>query len=148
MSLKQDPLQSAIEKRFAQLGGVTRPRQREETNEQIEFFRWVQANKAKHPLLDLIHHIPNGEKRDKVTAARLKRMGLKPGVWDVHCPAVVLGGKHGLYIEFKSSTGSATKEQVAFRKALEPLYEFSVCRSWVEAASAVIDFYQLPLQKV
>ena len=32
-----------------------------------------------------MHHIPNGGKRGKAEAARLKAMGVKPGVSDIFC---------------------------------------------------------------
>ena len=144
-------MQSAIEQRFKQLQTSSGTRASLEANEQIAFFEWIEVHKAKYPELRWIHHIPNGEKRDKFTAARLKRMGVRAGVWDVFCPATteesgLLG--IGLYIEFKGPKGSLTKEQCEFRDALLPFYVFRVCKSWIEAVSCVVEFYELPVELI
>lgn len=44
--------------------------------------------------------IPNGGLRDKVTAARLKAEGVKPGVPDIFVPHA-RHGRYGLFIEMK-----------------------------------------------
>ena len=70
-------------------------------------------------------HVPNGEDRNIVTAAALKRMGVLAGVWDI--PIFGPGGRIFL-LEMKrpTKTGELRKplenklsdEQVAFRRAL------------------------------
>jgi hypothetical protein len=57
-------------------------------------------------------HIPNGEKRDPIIAAILKRMGVKQGAADVLILRPV-----GLFvwIELKSNTGSLSRPQREWR---------------------------------
>lgn len=51
----------------------------------------------------IIFHIPNGERRDAVTGARLKRAGVVAGIPDLCIP--INNGKYGaLYIELKDGT--------------------------------------------
>ena len=45
-------------------------------------------------------HIPNGGKRTKIEASRLKAMGVLPAVPDLFL-ALPLGGYHGMFIEVK-----------------------------------------------
>ncbi len=53
--------------------------------------------------------MPNGGKRDKATAAVLKRQGVKAGVPDIMLPAA-RAGYHGLYIELKAGENTTTKK--------------------------------------
>lgn len=55
--------------------------------------------------------VPNGEKRDKITAARLKRLGVAAGVPDI---ALVLPNGKAAFIEVKQPGGRLSLEQVAF----------------------------------
>lgn len=58
----------------------------------------------------LAFHVPNGEKRDRRTAARLQAMGVRPGVSDFL--VVVSGRLH--CIELKTGTGRLSAEQRVF----------------------------------
>ena len=55
-------------------------------------------------------HVPNGERRDRRTAARLKAMGVVPGVSDFLM--VVAGRTH--FIELKAATGRLSADQRVF----------------------------------
>lgn len=56
--------------------------------------------------------VPNGEKRDKITASRLKRLGVRAGVADL---AFVLPGGSAAYLELKAGKdGRQSKEQKQF----------------------------------
>ncbi|MCM5558506.1 hypothetical protein [Pleomorphomonas sp. JP5] len=56
--------------------------------------------------------VPNGEKRDKITASRLKRLGVRAGVADV---AFVLPGGAAAYLELKAGKdGRQSDEQKQF----------------------------------
>jgi hypothetical protein len=61
-------------------------------------------------------HIASGEKRDQVTAARLKRMGVTPG-W----PDLVFFGPGGAvcFVELKAKAGRLSEAQAAIRQHLE-----------------------------
>lgn len=108
-----------------------------ESEEQQALFQWAAAARGRFPELALMHHIPNGGKRDKVTAARLKAEGAKAGVPDIFLP-VARGGKHGLYIEMKTESGVASKEQIEFINAVRLQgYEAVVCRGWVNAKACI-----------
>ena len=108
-----------------------------ESIEQINLFRWAVLNEAAHPELLLLHHIPNGGKRDKKTAARLKMEGVKAGVPDI-CLPVSRGKYHGLYIELKTGANKTTDNQDAWLDALSKQeYYTAVCYGWEEAAKTI-----------
>ena len=112
-----------------------------EHQEQAALFEWAAFQECVWPELRLLHAIPNGGKRDKVTAARLKAEGVKPGVPDV-CLPVPRGDKHGLYIEMKRRRGgSVSADQL---KWLENLmrqgYECQVCRGCEEARITIMEY--------
>lgn len=89
-----------------------------EDEEQAAVFEWAALMEHKYPCLHIMYHVPNGEKRDKATAAKLKRMGVKPGVCDIVLPAA-RGGYHGLYIEMKVGDNKPSPEQKDFMRALD-----------------------------
>lgn len=72
--------------------------------EQTCLFRWAALESGAHPELALLHAIPNGGKRSKSEAARMKAAGVKPGV-PGHVPAGGPGGVSRLYIELKRRDG-------------------------------------------
>lgn len=65
--------------------------------------RWVASMESDvlYPGIELIFHIPNGGKRSKVEASRLKAEGVRRGVSDYLLP-VARRGFHGLWIELKA----------------------------------------------
>lgn len=77
-----------------------------ESQEQIIIFQWCNRNKNEYPELNFIFAIPNGGKRNIVTASRLKLEGVKPGVPDMFLP-VARHNYHGLFIELKRLKGGA-----------------------------------------
>ena len=114
-----------------------------EATEQIALFEWSKwiANRA--PELDLLLHIPNGEKRDKATAARLQRMGVRAGVPDVLLP-VARAGKHGLWIELKDGRNRTTAFQDRWLTDLRGHgYACHVCYGWQAAARVIVDYLGL-----
>lgn len=112
-----------------------------EHQEQAALFEWAAFQECVWPELRLLHAIPNGGKRDKVTAARLKAEGVKPGVPDV-CLPVPRGEKHGLYIEMKRRRGGTVSADQL--KWLENLmrqgYECHVCRGCEEARMTIMEY--------
>ena len=111
-----------------------------EHEEQASLIRWAELRQAEWPELALLHAIPNGGDRHRVTAAKLKAEGVRPGVPDL-CLPVPRGGWHGLYIELKTRTGRASKDQRRWIAALRRLgYRAEICRGW-EAARVVIENY-------
>ncbi len=95
-------------------------------------FDWREIAQAQHPVLRLLHAIPNGaglrhtvKRRSDGTKTRfsregykLKREGMTAGVPDVCLPAA-RGPYHGLYIEHKTKTGTTSEAQRQFIAGLE-----------------------------
>ncbi|MCP4544762.1 MAG: VRR-NUC domain-containing protein [Chloroflexi bacterium] len=89
-----------------------------EHTEQAAVIKWARDAEIIWPELALLHAIPNGGKREKKVAARLKAEGVKPGVPDM-CLPVARGGYHSLWIELKTERGRLTAEQNWWLGALE-----------------------------
>lgn len=103
--------------------------------------RWAAGKIGQWPELVLLHHIPNGGFRGKREAARLKRMGVKPGVPDLHLP-VARGGFHGLYVEMKRRDGGrVSSEQRVWLAALHAAgHCVAVCEGWEQAVAVIRDY--------
>jgi hypothetical protein len=112
-----------------------------EHQEQAALFEWAAFQECVWPELRLLHAIPNGGKRDKVTAARLKAEGVKPGVPDV-CLPVPRGDKHGLYIEMKRRKGgTVSADQLKWiENLMRQGYECHVCRGCEEARMTILAY--------
>jgi hypothetical protein len=110
---------------------------------QIALFAWASQNISRYPQLRWLHAIPNGERRDKITAARLKMAGVKSGVWDIFLP-VTTKVWAGLYIEMKrpkskgKPAGKLSEKQIDFGKFVHNQgYKTDVAYSWQEAADHI-----------
>ena len=113
---------------------LTRP----EVTDQIAVFQWAARMEGRWPALALLHHSPNGGKRDAREAAKLKRMGVKPGVPDLMLP-VAREGYIGLAIEMKVWPKQPTDLQAAWLRELQREgWRCRVCYS----ATAAIDILQ------
>ena len=111
-----------------------------EADEQEALFRWAEWESKRTPELKLLFHVPNGGRRDKVTAARLKAQGVKPGVPDLFLP-VARHGKHGLWIELKTAVGRPSLNQCEWIGDLKDQgYEAYICYGW-EEARGVLEAY-------
>jgi len=64
-------------------------------------------------------HTPNGELRDKRAAAKLKAMGVLPGVADLIFVWRGPAAPHLLFLELKTERGSLSADQVAFGDAVQ-----------------------------
>src|SRR5208337_192480 len=88
-----------------------------EDAESMALIAWRDLHVRKHKELRLLAHIPNGGYRNVREAARLKKMGVLPGVSDYFLPVpMAVNGAmpkrsfhrseyHGLWIELKSAAG-------------------------------------------
>lgn len=114
-----------------------------------------------NPELELFHAIPNGGKRDKITAGKLKAEGVKAGVLDTFLPVpkpfqypheglgeMVTATYNGLYIEFKApqyatrKDGGLSEAQNRFINNVRHTgYCARVAYSWREAANILIAYY-------
>lgn len=73
---------------------------------QSAYFDWARQ----HSEARRAYAIPNGGKRNLLTAARLKKEGVRAGVLDL-CLPIPRGGSAGLYIEFKAGSNNLSSEQ-------------------------------------
>lgn len=92
-------------------------------------------------LLDLMgwrwNHCPNGGRRGKVEAARLKGAGVKAGVPDVMIYEPWQLG-FGVAIELKSAKGTATPNQKKWLADLETRgWHTAICRNLAEVVSVI-----------
>lgn len=106
--------------------------------EQTCLFRWAMLMEREMPELKLLHAIPNGGKRSKAEAARMKAAGVKAGVPDM-CLPVPRGTYSGLYIELKRQKGGRlSNEQMEWLGRLRKQgYAAYVCYGWQEAAGVI-----------
>lgn len=96
--------------------GQDKPRSREESAMQIlcvREFRKIWPEYARKLL-----SIPNGGKRDRITAAIMVAEGSLRGAWDLLL-AVKRPPYSGMWIESKSRDGVLSKDQVLFQQAME-----------------------------
>ena len=85
--------------------------------------------------------IPNGGKRNLVTAKIMRDEGVIPGIPDLMLAAPSASGLHGLFIELKTARGSVSQAQRKAHAALEDQgYRVAVARGY-EAAKAAITEY-------
>ena len=119
---------------------TTYTRRDSEDAEQETVIQWVRICSGRWPELKLLHHIPNGGRRNAKEAAKFKRMGVLAGVADLHLP-VARGGYHGLYIEMKYDDGRILESQKSFLKAAAA--EGNYCIVCYSAADAIeiLDLY-------
>lgn len=100
-------------------------------------FQWVGLMSGRHRLLRFMFHTPNGGKRPKGEAGKLRAMGQKPGVPDLMLPRRC-GVYAGLAIELKSPKGRVSDDQCDWLAALdEEGYLTAVCRD-LDAFQAVV----------
>ena len=125
-----------------------------ESAHQKAVFAWAALNLDKYPMLAFMHAIPNGGKRDAMTAARMKAEGVRAGVPDIFLPwpvyddtwfnidekGNVTGGKwsHGLYIEMKTKGGKISDNQKIFIDYLNNNnYEVVICYDYKSAITEI-----------
>lgn len=114
--------------------------------EQITLFHWVKMNTSKYPELELLFHIPNGGHRALSEAKRFKAQGVRAGVPDLFLP-VASDGYHGLFIELKSMSGKASKDQLYWIDELNKEgYLAIICYGWVEAVNKIIKYLDIDEQ--
>jgi hypothetical protein len=121
-----------------------------EEDEQITLFRWVDANRARHPALAWLYHTPNGGNRDKrqnpktgqwysPSAVKLKRMGARAGIPDLILPLRMPAPGGRLWLgwvgELKVGDNTTTAEQEAWLMHYQQQgWSIGVYYSWTAAA--------------
>jgi hypothetical protein len=107
---------------------------------QTALFRTVAMHETQRPELALLFAIPNGGKRDKITAAKLKAEGVKAGVPDLMLP-VARGGYHGLFIELKVGDNRPSQLQRDWIARLQGQgYYCAVCWDWTQAVEMFLSY--------
>lgn len=123
--------------------------------EQAVLFQWADfaendkripqiiVNDKKMSVLDFMHAIPNGGKRNIKTANDLKAEGVKAGVPDISLPYPT-SRHHGLYIELKRQKGGKLSEKQ--EKWLEYLnnagYLAVVCKGFEQAKEIILQYLE------
>lgn len=113
-----------------------------EDQHQINVIKWTQqpAVRERWPELKLLYHIPNERKCDPRQGKKLRLMGVRRGVPDLHLP-VPRGRYHGLYIEMKTESGSMTEDQKWWMKELKGQGNaYALCHGW-EVATRILEWY-------
>ena len=106
-----------------------------EDTEQIHLMRWCVFMETRWPELKTIYHIPNEGKRGISNGAKLKEMGMKPGMPDI-CLPVPRCGFAALYIEMKRVGRKPSKNQL---ERIKDLIDAGNCCAICEGADAAIE---------
>jgi hypothetical protein len=85
-------------------------------------------------------HVPNGEVRNKVTAAKLKAMGVLPGVADLLF-FWKAEGLRALFLELKSRKGRQSQPQRLFQDRSEFIGIYYECTDNIDEAIAILTKY-------
>lgn len=116
---------------------------RSEDTEQINVVQWAEWNMNHYPELKWLHHIPNGGRRNKQEAIKLKRMGVKAGVSDL-CLPYPKGIYCGLYIEMKYGNNRQQDTQKEFLADMAAAGHYvATCYSAEEAISIITEYLGL-----
>lgn len=100
---------------------------------QAAYFDWVRVKEKQDPTYSCIFAIPNGGARHIATAVKMKKEGVRSGVWDIHIP-ISKDGWAGMWIEMKVKPGKLTPEQKAFGARMQDAgHKLAVCYSFEEA---------------
>ena len=113
-----------------------------ENQHQMAVIKWSQqpSIRKQWPELALLFHIPNERHCTPQQGKMLQLMGVKRGVPDLFLPAP-RSQYHGLWIEMKTETGTASVDQKWWGERLtEQGYLWCVCRGW-ETAVKVLEWY-------
>lgn len=117
----------------------------DEHQEQVALIMWATVLTPVLPELDLLYAVPNGGKRNIVTAMKLRAEGVKPGVPDL-CLPVVRQGKPGLYIEMKRRNAKPSdvspEQQRWHARLIEQGYAVQVCKGWDEARQVILSYLE------
>ena len=116
---------------------------RSEDTEQITVVAWAECHSWKYPELKWLYHVPNGGSRNKLEAIKLKQMGVKAGVSDLHLPCA-RGIYHGLYIEMKYGKGQVQESQRDFLWEMQrEEYYVAVCYTAQDAITVLKKYCEL-----
>jgi hypothetical protein len=84
-------------------------------------------------------HVPNGERRDKITGAKLKRMGALAGASDL----LLWHDGHAFALELKSPGGRLSDAQLDFLARFNDAGGHSACAEGLDRAIAALEAWGL-----
>ena len=114
-----------------------------EHHHQCELIHWRDWSMRQIPELRMLFAIPNGGKRNIITAKKMKAEGVTAGVPDLFL-AVPRGIYHGLFIEMKAPKGKSTDKQASMQNHLTQYgYLVLVMYNWIDAKIAIEDYLKL-----
>jgi len=115
-----------------------------EYGEQCALFAMCALHLKQYPELRWFHAIENEEKSGSaIRGARSRAAGKKKGVADTFLP-VKRVGFDGLYIELKTTTGKASKEQIEFGEFVQQQgFCFCICYGWERAWETIVWYLNL-----
>lgn len=88
----------------------------------------------------LLHHSPNGGKRNAIEAAKFKAMGVRAGFPDLIL-YIARQGYHGLFVELKTAKGRQSDNQEYYQAILEEQgYKYVVIRSIEDFIETINDY--------
>ena len=97
---------------------------------QMQCVTWFRLQFPKYARL--LHHSPNGGRRNAREGARFKKMGVQPGFPDLVL-LVASQDCHALFIELKSATGRQEDSQKEYQALVEAQgYRYALVRSFDE----------------
>lgn len=115
---------------------MSKTRRHLEDDLQAQCIKWF---RLQYPDL-VIFHIPNGGKRNKFEAIRLKKQGVLAGVADLFL-AKASKGYHGFFMELKVGDNKLTDNQAIFEKQIIGQgYKFAVITSLYDFIFWVNDY--------
>jgi hypothetical protein len=84
-------------------------------------------------------HCPNGERRDKITGAKLKRMGVLAGAADL----LLWHRGNSFALELKAPGGRLSEAQLEFLARFNDAGGHSACAEGIDRAIAVLESWDL-----
>lgn len=109
---------------------------------QASLIHWFRCKYPEHT--HLFFAIPNGGRRDKATAARLKKEGVVAGIPDLML-AMPRPPFHGLFLELKTATGSVSRSQKAVAETLRAQnYQVVVAYGLDDAIETIETYLETP----
>ena len=112
-----------------------------EDNLQKTCVQWFSLQCPKYA--KLLHHSPNGGKRNAIEAAKFKAMGVRAGFPDLFL-YIARHGFHGLAIELKTAKGRQSEQQKYYQYMLEEQgYRYKVVRSLDEFRNVINEYMSL-----
>lgn len=113
--------------------------------EQCHLVAWAGVMQHRHPELADLYAIPNGGHRHRLTAIKLQREGVRPGVPDL-CLPHARGGYSALYVEMKRTKGGRlSPEQADWHARLTRAGNLVVVAKGAGAAqAAILGYLALP----